>query len=111
MKARIRIYVSAFLWLIWNCRNDIAFNNVEILTFCRLQIGIYIGSMNGLFSSHPTNRVIWILDVPDYRRSYGLSSADVDGGVLKVSMLSFVIFGWMIFIHPLCHPLVVTAEY
>ena len=33
VKARIHIGVSAFLWAIWNCRNDIVFNKIQIPHF------------------------------------------------------------------------------
>src|SRR5438552_2387372 len=35
-KAQIRIGISAFLWAIWNCRNDIVFNKVQIPYFLQV---------------------------------------------------------------------------
>ena len=36
IKARIRIGVSAFLWAIWNCRNDIVFNKIQTPHFLQV---------------------------------------------------------------------------
>ena len=35
-KARIRIGVSAFMWAIWNCRNDVVFNKVRDAHFLQV---------------------------------------------------------------------------
>ena len=35
-KARIRIGVCAFIWTIWNCRNDIVFNKTVAVHFLQV---------------------------------------------------------------------------
>ena len=35
-KSHIRIGVAAFLWAIWNCRNDVVFNKMETVHYLQV---------------------------------------------------------------------------
>ena len=59
-KAIIRIGVCAFLWAIWNCRNDVVFNNTEVGHFLQIFIGLRTGSICGPFSYQRTRGGGWL---------------------------------------------------
>jgi hypothetical protein len=58
VKARIRIGVCALVWAIWNCRNDIIFNNANVSPF--LQV---INKTSHWITS-------WALLLPEDQRGY-----------------------------------------
>jgi hypothetical protein len=78
-KARIRIGVCALVWAIWNCRNDIIFNNANCSHF--LQV------INRI--SHWINT--WTLLLPEDQRGY------MDSGCTRLMAVVQTIFnqgGW-----------------
>ena len=61
-KAQIRIGVSALFCLIWNCRNNLVFEQ-ETFMFCRWPIWLSTGFSYGRFSYLRTSEILWLLDV------------------------------------------------
>jgi hypothetical protein len=81
-RARIRVGVCALLWTVWNCRNDLVFNKTSHAIFYRLSTRLRTGSMHGLSFSRRGSGSLWILDAADWRRSHGLSTVRLAGGML-----------------------------
>ena len=58
-KASIRIGMCAFLWVIWNCRNDVVFNNAKAGQFFQV---IHRARCGRTFFQ-ATSEEVWLLDV------------------------------------------------
>ena len=61
-KARIRIGVSALVWSIWNCRNNIVFNRKDSTNFCRLFIWRSTGYSYVVLCYQRISESSWLLD-------------------------------------------------
>jgi hypothetical protein len=100
-----------------NCRNDVIFNNIGHLNFCRLYIRLLTGSTCGPFSFPRINMFLWIEHALAGWRLFGLSSARVVDSVLigynlqDAQCYLYSFFWWLILVATFGDPWICNNEY